>query len=55
MMQTSVKGVFATDDGTVRRNVAHTHVTLGVDEGKLSLKIEYPWRRGEERMSNKCL
>ena len=47
--KTSVKGVFATDDDTERRTIAQTHVTLGMDEGKLFFKIDYPWRRGCQR------
>ena len=38
--------MFATDDNTERRAIAQTHVILGVDEGKLCFKIEYPGRRG---------
>ena len=44
--------MFAMDDGTERRTNAQTHVTLGVDEGKLCFKIEYPWRRGVPMNTN---
>ena len=52
--KTSVKGVFATDYDTERRTIAQTHITLGMDEGKLSFKIEYPWRRRCRRGTYEC-
>ena len=64
-MQTRVKGMFAIDDSMERQTNAQMHVTLGVDEGKLCFKTEYPWRRGvpmskngvcwDDRESIKCV
>ena len=44
--------MFAMDDGTERRTNAQTHVTLGLVEGILCFKIEYPWRRGVPMNTN---